>query len=325
MIERKYFFPLFSMTSGKQRITVALGGNALQSKNDKGTWPETTANGRIAMRALADLVDEYDMCITHGNGPQVGTLLLQNDLASKVVPTMPMYVCGAQTQGYIGFLLQQEFGNALIARGKVPKVTTVVTQTEVSLDDPAWSNPTKPVGSFYTEEEAKKMIAEGATMKEDSGRGWRVVVASPQPQNLVEFEGIKTLVDSGFVVIGSGGGGIPVVRENGQLKGVAAVIDKDLSAAIFAQQTNSDMLLILTDVPYAIKGFRTPEETPIRNLTLAQARQYIDEGVFAAGSMKPKVQACVNFVAATGKKAIITSLHHVAEALRGETGTHITA
>ncbi|KAL0206316.1 hypothetical protein P9112_001623 [Eukaryota sp. TZLM1-RC] len=313
------------MTTG-QRLCVALGGNALQSSKSKGTWAETTEAARGAMEQLSKLVVEgHNLVLTHGNGPQVGSLLIQNEKASDAVPPLPLPTCGAQTQGYIGYLLQQELGNALRAQNIEPTVATVVTQTVVSLDDPAWENPTKPIGPFYTEEKAKALEAEGKVVKEDSGRGYRQVVASPQPMVLSEKKAILNLVNAGFTVICSGGGGVPCIEREGRLVGVDAVIDKDLSSAILAKETNADVLMILTDVETCMKDFRSDNPIALRHLTIESAEELIKGGEFGAGSMGPKVQAAVNFVKTTGRKAIITSLHKVAEALRDETGTHITA
>ncbi|KAL0229559.1 hypothetical protein GEMRC1_014176 [Eukaryota sp. GEM-RC1] len=312
------------MTSS--RLCVALGGNALQSHKSKGTWAETTEAAHNAMEQLSTLIESgYNLVLTHGNGPQVGSIILQNEFAKEKAPPIAgnqtMYVAGAKTQGYLGFLLQQEMYNALTSRNITPKVCSIVTQTQVSLDDPAWANPTKPVGKFYTEEEAQEMISAGTTMKHEHGKGWRVVVASPKPMKIVENAAIKTLVDNEFVVIASGGGGIPVVEDNGKLVGKPAVIDKDLSANILAQQVEADVLMILTDVEVAYRNFTSENREALRRLTVAEAEALQSE--FAAGSMGPKVQACINFVKATGKRAIITSLNKAIDAVADKTGTHI--
>jgi len=271
------------------------------------------------------LLDQgHELVVTHGNGPQVGNIKLQNQIAADKVYDMPLHVCGAESQGYLGYLMQQTLDNVLTASGHKKTVVGVVTQTVVDIADPAFKNPTKPIGKFYTAEQAEELRKQGKNVVEDSGRGYRVVVPSPQPQEIVEGPAIKALVDAGCVVVSTGGGGIPVVREhNGQLRGVEAVIDKDLGAAVLGTFVHADMLIILTDVECAYIHYNTPQQQRVAHMTLAEAEKLSNDGEFAKGSMGPKVRAGMNFVRATGKKAIITSLNTVMEALEGKTGTLI--
>jgi carbamate kinase len=265
------------------------------------------------------------MVVTHGNGPQVGSIKLQNQLACEKIPEMNLFVCGAQSQGYLGFLLAQTLQNVFAEQNIHKNVCSVVTQTCVDPKDPAFQHPSKPIGRFYTAEEAEVLKKEGKNVIEDSGRGWRVVVPSPMPKDIVEGPCIHQLVDGGNVVISTGGGGIPVIRdENNKLHGIEAVIDKDLGASVLAALTNADLLMILTDVECAYADFRGPNKRPLIHLTLKEAMDLNEKGEFAQGSMGPKVSAAIRFVQATGKEAIITALNKVEEALAGKTGTHIT-
>ncbi|HPA55515.1 MAG TPA: carbamate kinase, partial [Bacillota bacterium] len=267
----------------------------------------------------------YEMAVVHGNGPQVGRILLASETAAGVTPVMPFDVCGAMSQGYIGYHIQQGLREALRKRGRNIPVVTLVTQVVVDKDDPGFKNPTKPIGAFYTEEEAKRLQAEkGYVMKEDAGRGWRRVVPSPMPKKIVELSAVKTLWDT-TIVITAGGGGIPVIEnEDGSLTGIAAVIDKDLAAERLAEDINADILMILTEVEKVSINFRKPDQKDLSLLTSAEAEQYIEEGHFAPGSMLPKIQAAVKFVKANpGGKAIITSLYKAVDALEGNAGTTI--
>ena len=268
----------------------------------------------------------YEMSIVHGNGPQVGRILLASEAAKDLTPAMPFDVCGAMSQGYIGYHIQQALKYALSIRNKHCPVVTVATQMVVDRDDRAFENPAKPIGPFYTEEEAKKLEEEnGYTMKEDAGRGWRRVVASPIPRKIVEIEAIKNLWKS-TIVISCGGGGIPVVENpDGTLEGVAAVIDKDHAAELLAEQVEADILMILTEVEKAAVNWGRPNQKNLDTMSLKEAAQYVEEGQFAPGSMLPKVEACMKFVRQNPqKKAIITSLDKALEALEGKTGTVIT-
>ncbi|HEY0070723.1 MAG TPA: carbamate kinase [Chloroflexia bacterium] len=312
-----------------ETLVIALGGNAIQQAGQEGTAAEQLANVSHAMQSVADLADRgYRVVLTHGNGPQVGTILLQQAAGEEQygIPAMPMDIAGALSQGQIGYMMQQCLQNELRSRGRPWPVATVVTQTVVDPADPAFKHPTKPIGPFYTAERAGELRTAGYTVIEDSGRGYRRVVPSPQPAAIAEIYAIRTLVNSGALVICSGGGGIPVVRdEEGRLHGVEAVIDKDMSASLLAQRLDADRLLILTDVEQVYVNYRKPDQQALARLSLAEAQGYIREGHFAAGSMGPKVRAAVSFVEAGGREAIITHLHKVREALEGKTGTRIVA
>ncbi|MCL2216121.1 MAG: carbamate kinase [Defluviitaleaceae bacterium] len=306
-----------------KKIVIALGGNALQSGN------VATAEGQLeTVKATCEYVAEimerdYEVAIVHGNGPQIGRILLASETAKDVTPVMPFDVCGAMSQGYIGYHIQQSMLQSLKKRGKSRPVVSLVTQVVVDKNDPSFQNPTKPIGVFYTKEEADALAAEkGYTMKEDAGRGWRRVVASPLPQRINEIDTIKYLLTGNTVLITCGGGGIPVVEGANGLEGVAAVIDKDFSAEKLAEEIDADVLMILTEVEKAAINFGKPNQENLGEITVVDAEKYIAEGHFAAGSMLPKVQAAVKF-AKTGKKAIITSLDKAIVALEGKTGTVI--
>ncbi len=268
----------------------------------------------------------YEIAVVHGNGPQVGRIVMASEAAKDVTPAMPFDVCGAMSQGYIGYHIQQCLRYALNKENRNVPVVTLATQVIVDEKDPAFQNPTKPIGPFYTEEEAKALEEEkGWTMKEDAGRGWRRVVASPKPVRIVEIDSVKQLWEDNIVVT-CGGGGIPVVEKmDGHMEGVAAVIDKDFAAELLAEQIEADMLIILTEVEKVAINFNKPDQKDLDHLTLAEAAQYIEEGQFPAGSMLPKVEAAMKFVRLfPNKKAIITSLDKAVDALKGETGTAIT-
>ena len=305
-------------------VVVALGGNAILQPGQVGTFEEQLFNTNGAMRRVAALVEGgWRVVLTHGNGPQVGNLLIQNALAGKTVAPMPMDVCGAESQGQIGYMAAQALANHLKKRKLAAPVVTIVTQVAVDAKDKAFANPSKPVGPFYTETEAKRMmLEEGHAMREDAGRGWRRVVPSPEPREIVEIEAIRDLVENGCLVICSGGGGVPVVRSRSTLGGIDAVIDKDLAAALLAKELGADALLILTDVPKAYIHYGTPEQTALDRVTASEMRAFAAEGHFKAGSMGPKVEACLRFVDAGGE-AVIASLTEVVPALTGEAGTHI--
>ena len=306
-------------------VVVALGGNAILQPGQVGTFEEQLVNVDAAVRRIAELVEGgWRVVLTHGNGPQVGDLLVQNALAAGTVPPMPMDVCGAESQGEIGYMLEQTLLNHFRKRRLEVPVVTVLTQVAVSAKDKAFANPSKPVGAFYSEAEAKKiMLEEGHAMREDAGRGWRRVVPSPEPVEIVPIEAIVDMVRDGICVICSGGGGIPVVRgKGGALSGIDAVIDKDLGAALLAREVAADALLILTDVPHAYIHYNTPEQRALGTVTLAEMQAYAAEGHFKAGSMGPKVAACMRFVA-LGGTAVIGSLTDVVQAMAGEAGTRI--
>ena len=308
-----------------KELVIALGGNAL------GNSPEEQLRlVKSTAKTIVDLVEEgYNVIVGHGNGPQVGMINLAMDFASNNganTPAMPFAECGAMSQGYIGYHLQQSIKNELKSRGINKNVVTVVTQVVVDEKDPAFKNPTKPVGMFYSKEEAERIMAEkGFTFVEDAGRGYRRVVASPKPQRITEIETVKQLVDNGTIVITVGGGGIPVIEdEAGMLKGVAAVIDKDKSSARLAMDLNAEMLVILTAVDKVAINFNKPTQQELAKMSLEDADKYINEGHFAKGSMLPKVEACVEYVKnSTNGLALITSLEKAKEALHGKTGTII--
>ena len=312
----------------QRTIVVALGGNALQRQGEA----SSQAQQRVADETIAQLLPliqaGHRVAIVHGNGPQVGNIVLHEEaINTEAVPSLPLEDSGAMSQGLIGFWLQQAIHDALATRGVHDKyAASIVTQTVVDQADPAFQNPTKPIGPFYSEEEAKKVQAErGYTVREDSGRGWRRVVPSPKPQEIVEAPVIKALVDAGVLVVSTGGGGIPVLRDaSGQLSGVAAVIDKDFGAAKLADMLEADTLLILTSVDAAKVNFGQPTEQALGEVSVEELQQHIDAGQFAAGSMLPKTQAALSFVAgASGRTAIITSLEKTADAINGAAGTRI--
>lgn len=309
------------------RIVIALGGNALQSKDSA-----PTAEGQLeVVKKTCEYIAEIsssgnEIAIVHGNGPQVGRIVLASEAAKDVTPAMPFDVCGAMSQGYIGYHIQQALKYALSKKNLNIPVLTVATQMIVDKNDPAFQNPTKPIGPFYTEEEAKALQEEkGYSVKEDAGRGWRRVVASPIPKKIVEINAIRNLWNSS-IVISCGGGGIPVVENmDGTLEGVAAVIDKDFAAELLAEQVDADILMILTEVEKVAINWGKPDQKNLDNMSLKEAVQYIGEGQFAPGSMLPKVEAAMKFVRANpNKRAIITSLDKAIEALEGKTGTEIT-
>lgn len=308
----------------KGKIVVALGGNALGNNPEEQLRLVKNTAG-----ALVDLaLDGYEVVVGHGNGPQVGMINNAMGFSSNNggnTPEMPFAECGAMSQGYIGYHLQQAIQNELAKRGSDKKCATVVTQVVVDKDDPGFKNPTKPVGVFYTEKEAKeRMEKTGDTYVEDAGRGWRKVVASPIPVRIQELDLIKTLSDTGAIVIAIGGGGIPVIEEDNMLKGVSAVIDKDNASARLAIDLNAQRLVILTAIEKVCINFKQPNETKLDSMTTAEAKQYIDEKQFAPGSMLPKVQACIKYVEETGHPALITSLEKAKDGLAGLTGTSIT-
>lgn len=312
----------------KERIVIALGGNALQATGLPPTAECQLGVIKKTCEYIAKIVEkDYEIALVHGNGPQVGRMLLAFETAKDVTPPMPFDVCGAMSQGYIGYHLQQGMYQALLKINNDKPVVTVVTQVVVDQNDSGFENPTKPIGPFYSEEEAKKISAEkNYIMKEDAGRGWRRVVASPIPKQIVEIDIIKKLWDSA-IVISAGGGGIPVIElEDGSYDGIEAVIDKDYAAELLAEQIGVDKLLILTEVEKVSLNFNKLDQIDLDKLTAEEAENYVAENHFAAGSMLPKIQAAVKFVkSGVGKTAIITSLYKAIDALEGKTGTHITA
>lgn len=309
------------------KIVIALGGNALQEAGKPATAQAQLEVVERTSVYIADILEKgYQIVLAHGNGPQVGRLVIQNEYAEPVTPAMPFDVCGAMSQGMIGYHIQQGLSKVLRSRGNSTPVATVVTQVVVDSHDPKFQNPSKPIGPFYTEEEAAAIAAQkGYVMKEDAGRGWRRVVASPMPVEIVELDAVRCLVDNGFIVVTVGGGGIPVVRNaQGNLKGVAAVIDKDLASERLAEDLDVDALVILTAVEKVSINFKKPDQKDLDTLSVAEAKRYIAEGHFAPGSMLPKIEAAVKFAESKpGRRAIITSLDQAALALEGKAGTTI--
>ena len=309
------------------RIVVALGGNAL-SLDGKAT---AVAQQQVADQTtglLARLVQAgHELAVVHGNGPQIGNIILHEEaINTEKTPTMPVDTCGAMSQGQIGYWLQKAFYNNFQTLGITKPVASIVTQVVVDPNDPAFSNPTKPIGPFYSEQEAKKLAAErGFTVKEDAGRGWRKVVPSPKPIDIIEADLVKMALDNQAILITAGGGGIPVYYQNDKLVGLEAVIDKDFAAAKLAEIIKADVLLILTAVDTVKINYGQPNEQAIDQMSLDQARQYIAEGQFAPGSMLPKVEASIKFVSTgNGRQAIITTPEGALEALNGQIGTKIT-
>lgn len=307
-------------------IVAALGGNAILRPGDLGTAEEQAANIRSACESLVSIVAAgHRLVLVHGNGPQVGNILLQNEEAATTVPALPLDVCGAESQGLLGYLIQREMGDALKAAGLHRPAVTLLTQVLVDPDDPAFQNPTKPIGPFYTPERARRLVEQrGYVMKSDARRGWRRVVASPEPRAIVEREAIMALLGTGTVVVCCGGGGVPVWRDaGGKLWGVEAVIDKDLAAQRLAADLGAERLAILTDVKQVAIRWGQPDQENLGRVTLAQMKTYQHEGHFAAGSMAPKVEAAMRFVSAGGEFAAIASLDEAAAAADGRAGTII--
>jgi len=310
-----------------ERVVVALGGNALLRRGQDDTYENAYRSARAAAEKIADIAAAgWEVVLTHGNGPQVGRILLQQEAARGWVHPMPLDVCGAESQGQIGYLLQVTIGDVFYERGMERPVATVLTLTRVRLDDPVFKEPTKPIGPFYEEDEANKLTEErGYAMRPDAHGGWRRVVPSPSPYSIVEAPVIRQLVADGVIVIASGGGGVPVVEDGPRLVGVEGVVDKDLAAAILARDVEASVLLILTDVKMVQKGFGTDQAEPLERLTLADAARLFEAGEFGSGSMGPKVQAAIDFVEHGGRRAVIGDLDDAVAALAGRAGTTITS
>jgi carbamate kinase len=308
---------------------VAIGGNSLIKDADHRGVEDQYAAAKETTRHVADMIEAgWEVAIGHGNGPQVGFILRRSEIAARVegMHEVPLDVCGADSQGAIGYALQQSLQNWLFKRGIHKDVATVVTQVLVDRDDPAFLNPTKPIGGFMDEDEAKRReAAMGWSVVEDAGRGWRRVVASPQPKEVVELDTVKALINAGVVVITVGGGGIPVIdRGDGEYAGTAAVIDKDFASSLLAQSIGADLFLISTAVEKVALDYGKPDQRWLDRITLSEARKYLAEGThFAKGSMAPKIQAIIWYLEAGGKRAIITTPENIGRALRGETGTEI--
>ena len=307
---------------------IAIGGNSLIKDKQHLTVPDQYQAAKETCFHIADMVEQgWDVAICHGNGPQVGFILRRSEIAAKVagMHDVPLDFCGADSQGALGYTIQQNLYNEFRRRGMQKTTTTVVTQVLVNPDDPAFQNPAKPIGSFLTEAEARKRTKQnGWSMVEDAGRGWRRVVASPMPQRILELEAVKELLDAGIVTIAVGGGGIPVMEdENGDLIGAEAVIDKDHAAALLAQEIEADLFLISTAVEHVYLNFRKRDQKTINALTVSAARGYVAEGHFAKGSMLPKIEAIIRFLESGGQHAIVTNPKNITGALAGQTGTHI--
>ena len=309
-----------------RRLIIAVGGNAIHPSGIKGTSEEQVAIARDTARVLLPLLElDNELIITHGNGPGVGKVLMRQALASGAVAPMSLDICVANTQGVTAYLLVQAFENALREVGNQRHVVGLVTQVEVDPEDPGFSNPTKPVGYFYDKQKADELSRElGWTMREDAGRGYRMVVASPDPKHICDISLVEILAQRGTVVIAGGGGGVPVVRdERGVRNGVEAVIDKDLTTAHMANVLGIEEIMILTAVSKAAIHFGSPNQKELDQITVSEARRYRDEGHFPAGSMGPKIEAAIRFIERGGKRAIIAHLNEALPALEGKTGTHI--
>jgi carbamate kinase len=305
--------------SEKPIVVIAFGGNALIQKGQDGTAEQQRANIEVPMRKVVALAPEYRVVISHGNGPQVGNILLQQESTAEV-PAMPVDVVGAMTQGQIGYFIESALERTLSEAGIERNFLTVITMVEVDENDPLFQNPTKPIGPFYTEEEAKGKPYNLV----QTDKGYRRVIASPMPVGIVAYKEIKQLIDSDWIVICSGGGGIPVVKDGNGHRGVEAVIDKDLASSLLAREIGADMFVIATDVSAAAINWGKPDQQELRKVTLAEMQGYVAEGHFPAGSMGPKVEALTSFVEVTGKRAIICSLDEIEAALAGEAGTEVT-
>ncbi len=311
----------------KKKVLVALGGNAILRHKEKGTAEEQFENVRRTCKSLVELIlDGYRIAITHGNGPQVGDILLKNELSKKILPPMPLDVCGAESQGMIGYMLQQVMFNELKSAGLDVPVATVITRALVDREDPAFKNPTKPIGPFYTAMEASQLKEEkGWMVINDSGRGYRRVVPSPNPVAIVESRAIKNLFNNGVIVIACGGGGIPVVRDDKVgLQRVEGVIDKDYTATVLATLIGAQILLILTDVEKVVLNFGKRNQKNLDSIKIEEAKKYLADGHFPQGSMGPKIESAIRFLESGGEKTVITSLEMTRKALEGKAGTNIT-
>jgi carbamate kinase len=308
-----------------ERVVIALGGNAIAGERDAD--PESQ---RLAVEGAAEQIADVvahgrDVVLTHGNGPQVGNLLLKNDLARDVVPPVPLDWCVAQTQATLGFLIVTALEAALRRRGVERLVSTVITRVLVAAGDPAWERPTKPIGRYVSADEARERIAAGEAWEERGERGWRRVVASPEPLEILDRGTVDALIAEGAIVVAGGGGGIPMVREDGRLRGVEAVLDKDLTGALLASTVGADCFLIATDVEAAAVGFGTPAQEWLGALSVERLRELLDAGEFGSGSMEPKVRAALAFVEGGGRLAVITALERLREGIEGSAGTRVAA
>ncbi len=308
----------------KKRAVIALGGNALIKEGQKGTIYEQFSNTRKSAKSIVQMIKNgWDVVITHGNGPQVGAILLQNKEAKNITPSMPLGICVAESEGFIGYMIQQCLSNTLKREHIDKSVIALITQVIVDEDDPSLSHPTKPIGPYYTKDEAKQMEKDGVKMIKQP-RGWRMVVPSPDPQRIVESHIIRQMLDDGIIVIASGGGGMPVVEKEGWgLTGLEAVVDKDLASERLAEAIDADLLLILTEVEKVFLNFGTPDQKALDKVTLNELKKYYKEGQFPEGSMAPKILSAIRFLEAGGRKVIISHIDKGWEAVQEKTGTHI--
>lgn len=315
-------------TARPKLAVVAFGGNALLRPEDRGTQEEQIARAKQAARWLAEIVRRgYKLIVVHGNGPQVGNILIQAEEASTKIPPQSLDVCVAQTEGSIGFMLQQAIRNRLESIGSGGEVVTVLTEVEVDANDIAFKRPTKPIGPFFTRYRAEALERDlGWTMREDSGRGWRHVVPSPRPLRILNINTIAHMLDTAAVVVAAGGGGIPVVKgRDGQWRGIEAVIDKDFASALLASELKADLFIVLTGVTKVAIDFNKPTQQELSRMTVAEAEKHLGDGQFPAGSMGPKIEASVQFVKKTGRDVLITDVEVLREALDGKDGTIITS
>lgn len=309
----------------KPIVVIAVGGNSLTRPGESGTFAEQQRNARTTCQGIAAVIEAgYRVVLTHGNGPQVGRALLRSELAQPSVPQLRLDVCDAETEGEIGYLLEQTLTNVLTERSLEVGVSAILTQVVVDAADRAFRNPTKPIGPFYTVEEAlERRRALGWTMLEDSGRGWRRLVPSPEPLEIVEMPAIQACLERNLVVIAAGGGGIPVLRSGGKLQGIEAVIDKDRASALLAKGLGADVLLFSTGVEFVYRNFGRNDARPISELTFEEAEKLLEAGYFPSGSMGPKIEAALRFLAVRGERAVVTSPENIAAAVEGRAGTQI--
>ncbi len=309
----------------RKTAVVAIGGNSLIKDRDHQTVPDQFEATRETCVHIASMIEQgWNVVITHGNGPQVGFILLRSELASHVLHTVPLDSCGADTQGALGYMIQQGLYNEFEKRNIRKQAVTVVTQVLVDSSDPSFQNPTKPIGHFFDKEKARKFRDElGWNVVEDAGRGWRRVVPSPKPLRIIEIDAIRALFNQGFIVTAVGGGGIPVIEKDGKLMGIEAVIDKDYASALLAIDMKVDLFVISTAVERVSLNFGKPDQKPLDKMTLTEAKKYYEEGHFPKGSMGPKIEAVINFLENGGKKALITNPENIERALRGKSGTLI--
>ena len=307
-----------------KKAVIALGGNALIKDDQEGTINEQFSNTREICKSIVKIIKNgWDVVVTHGNGPQVGAILLQNDLAKDVTPPMPLGICVAESEGFIGYMIQQCLSNALKKEGIKKPVVALITQVLVDEKDPSFSNPTKPIGPYYDDNEVKEIKDEGYQVKKFH-EGWRIVVSSPDPKSIVEGDIIRKMLDDDIIVIASGGGGMPVIEKEGWgLDGLEAVIDKDLASERLAEAINAELLLILTDVEKVYLDYDTPNQRPLDKINLKELKELYKKNVFPPGSMGPKILAAIRFLEFGGKKVVVSNVEKGWEALQGQTGTHI--